>query len=119
MQGVRQSEGRLLKGIAASAGLCTGPVRVIRDESEFHRIQANDVLVCPITSPAWSVLFSSIGALVTDSGGFLTHSAIAREYRIPAVVATDNATQLLYHGQVVTVDGSSGTIIMDELVPQV
>ncbi len=107
----RQMETRALKGIAASAGRYTGPVRVIIDESEFHRVQAGDVLVCPITSPAWSVLFSSVGALVTDSGGFLSHSAIiAREYRVPAVVATGNATRLLRDGQVVTVDGSNGTI---------
>ncbi|MTI85137.1 MAG: hypothetical protein FH756_14890 [Firmicutes bacterium] len=112
--GIRQAENKALKGIAASAGRYTGPVRVIRDESQFYRIQAGDVLVCPITSPVWSLLFSSVGALVTDSGGFLSHSAIiAREYRIPAVVATGNATELLHDGQVVTVDNGSGTIIVD------
>lgn len=106
----------LLKGIAASAGRYTGPVRVIRDESEFHRIRAGDVVVCPITSPVWSVLFPSVGALVTDAGGFLSHSAIiAREYRIPAVVATGNATQILRDGQIVTVDGTIGTVAVDGL----
>jgi phosphoenolpyruvate synthase/pyruvate phosphate dikinase len=69
------------------------------------------VLVCPITSPVWSVLFPSIGALVTDTGGVLSHPAIiAREYQVPAVVATGNATSLLRDGQLVTVDGSSGKI---------
>ncbi|MFZ5643529.1 MAG: PEP/pyruvate-binding domain-containing protein [Bacillota bacterium] len=112
--GSRQEDARLLKGIAASAGSYTGQVRVIRDESEFHKIQAGDVLVCSITSPVWSVLFPSVGALVTDSGGFLSHSAIiAREYHIPAVVATGNATQLLRDGQTVTVDGVAGTIIVE------
>lgn len=107
----RQTDAGLLRGIAASAGSYTGPVRVIRDESEFHRIQAGDVLVCPITSPVWSVVFPSVGALVTDAGGFLSHSAIiAREYRIPAVVATGNATQILRDGQIVTVDGLTGTV---------
>jgi phosphoenolpyruvate synthase/pyruvate phosphate dikinase len=81
------------------------------DESEFHRLQSGDVLVCPITSPVWSVLFPSIGALVTDTGGVLSHPAIiAREYQVPAVVATGNATSLLRDGQLVTVDGSSGKI---------
>jgi pyruvate,water dikinase len=57
------------------------------------------------------MLFSSIGALVTDSGGILSHSAIiAREYRIPAIVATGNATKLLKDGQLVVVDGNAGIV---------
>jgi pyruvate,water dikinase len=57
------------------------------------------------------VLFPSIGALVTDSGGILSHPAIiAREYRVPAVVATGNATRLLRDGQIVTVDGTMGSV---------
>lgn len=108
----RQADSRTLSGIGASAGTYTGPLRVILDESQFHKIQAGDVLVCPITSPVWSVLFPSIGALVTDSGGILSHSAIiAREYRIPAVVATGNATTLLRDGHMVTVDGSAGMVM--------
>jgi len=107
----RQTDGSALKGIAAAAGTYRGPVRVVRDESEFGKIQPGDVLVCPITSPVWSILFASVGALVTDTGGILSHSAIiAREYRIPAVVATGNATELLRDGQMVTVDGSSGKV---------
>jgi pyruvate,water dikinase len=106
-----QSDRTMITGMPASAGSYTGPVRIIRDESEFGKLQAGDVLVCPITSPVWSVLFPTIGALVTDTGGTLSHPAIiAREYRIPAVVATGNATGLLEDGRLVTVDGSSGTI---------
>lgn len=107
-----QTDGSALNGIAASAGTYTGPIRVIRDETEFGKIQPGDVLVCPITSPVWSILFASVGALVTDTGGILSHSAIiAREYRIPAVVATGNATELLRDGQIVTVDGNAGKVI--------
>ena len=106
-----QSNPDLITGMAASAGSYTGPVRVIRGESEFGNLQAGDVLVCPITSPVWSVLFPTIGGLVTDTGGILSHPAIiAREYRIPAVVATGNATELLQDGQLVTVDGSTGAV---------
>jgi pyruvate,water dikinase len=90
-------------------------VRVIRNEGEFGKIRAGDVLVCPITSPVWSVLFASVGALVTDTGGILSHSAIiAREYHIPAVVATGNATTLLRDGQIVAVDGSAGAVRIDQ-----
>jgi pyruvate,water dikinase len=98
-------------GIAASPGRYTGKVRVVAGEHEFEKIQAGDVLVCPVTSPVWSVLFSRIGALVTDSGGILSHPAIiAREYGVPAVVATGNATAVLRDGQQVTVDGDAGSV---------
>ena len=100
-----------LGGIAASPGRHTGPVRVVMDESEFGKLRPGDVLVCPVTSPVWSVLFPSVGALVTDTGGLLSHPAIiAREYAVPAVVATGNATALLGDDQVVTVDGGAGRI---------
>jgi phosphohistidine swiveling domain-containing protein len=101
----------VLDGIAASPGRYTGPVRVIMDEFSFDMLQAGDVMVCPTTSPVWSVLFPSVGALVTDTGGVLSHPAIiAREYRVPAVVATGNATALLRDDQIVTVDGTAGRI---------
>jgi pyruvate,water dikinase len=84
---------------------------VITSEAEFDRLRAGDVLVCPVTSPVWSVLFPSIGALVTDTGGILSHPAIiAREYGVPAVVATGNGTAVLHDGQLVTVDGTAGVV---------
>ena len=107
----QRPDGDVLDGIAASPGRYTGPVRVIMDESSFDRLRSGDVMVCPITSPVWSVLFPSVGALVTDTGGVLSHPAIiAREYRVPAVVATGNATALLRDDQIVTVDGTAGRI---------
>jgi pyruvate,water dikinase len=100
-----------IAGRAAARGTYTGTARVIMGEHEFGKLQAGDVLVCPITSPVWSVLFAKVGALVTDSGGILSHPAIiAREYRIPAVVATRNATTRLRDGQRVLVDGDAGIV---------
>jgi pyruvate,water dikinase len=102
-----------LSGIAASPGQYTGPSRIIMSEEDFHKIEPGDVLVCPTTQPPWSVLFPSIGALVTDAGGILSHPAIiAREYQVPAVVATGNATRVLHDNQIVTVDGNSGQILI-------
>ena len=102
---------REIKGIAAARGTYTGPARVIMDEEQFDKLQPGDVLVCPITSPVWSILFAKVGALVTDSGGVLSHPAIiAREYGIPAVVATGNATELIADGQQVAVDGGAGVV---------
>jgi rifampicin phosphotransferase len=111
VQGEEASDVTVLSGIPVSAGSYTGPARIIRSESEFDRLRPGDVLVCPVTSPVWSVLFPSIGALVTDIGGMLSHPAIiAREYRVPAVVATGDGTSRLTDGQIVTVDGTSGVV---------
>jgi pyruvate,water dikinase len=111
----RQSGDALqLTGVAGSAGRYRGPACVIRNETEFRKIRAGDVLVCPTTSPVWSVIFPSVGALVTDTGGILAHAAlIAREYRVPAVLATGNATEILHDGQVETVDGTAGIVSID------
>jgi pyruvate,water dikinase len=112
--GQRQSaEAGSIAGMAASPGRYEGRVRRVMSEDEFDKIQAGDVLVCPVTSPVWSILFSRIGALVTDTGGVLSHPAIiAREFGIPAVVATGNATELLMDGQLVTVDGDGGVVTL-------
>jgi pyruvate,water dikinase len=103
-----------LTGVAASPGRYRGPVRVILDETQFDKLRPGDVLVAKNPSPVWSVLFPSIGALVTDVGGSLSHpSIIAREFRVPAVVSTGLATQALTDGQMVTVDGAAGTVEED------
>jgi pyruvate,water dikinase len=104
-------DAHVVAGIPASPGRYTGTVRVVIGESQLGKVRAGDVVVCPATSPAWSVVFPSIGALVTDSGGMLSHPAIiAREHRIPAIVGTGNATQLLKDGLRVTVDGNTGVL---------
>jgi pyruvate,water dikinase len=105
------AEATLIPGVGASPGRYTGPARIIRGESEFDRLQPGDVLVCQATSPVWSVLFAGIGALVADGGGLLSHQAIiAREYGVPAVVGTHDGTTRLTDGQLVTVDGTAGTV---------
>jgi pyruvate,water dikinase len=107
----RAMEATQLHGIPASGGTYTGTARVILDESQFGKIRAGDVLVCPTTSAVWSVLFPSVGALVTDVGGALSHPAIiAREYGIPAVVATGRATGLVHDGDSVRVNGVQGVV---------
>ena len=103
-----------LHGIPGSPGRYTGRVRVVREESQFDQLQKGDILVCPTTSPAWALLFTRAGALVTDGGAVLSHAAvIAREYGIPAVLATGDATHRLHSGDLVTVDGVAGTVLVD------
>ena len=100
-----------LRGVPGSPGRYSGTVRVVRDESEFAKLQPGDVLVAPVTSPPWSVLFLQAGAVVTDGGGVLSHTAVvAREYGIPAVLATGEATRRLCDGDVVSVDGTTGRV---------
>lgn len=102
----------VLVGVAGCSGRHTGPVRVVRTPRDFDRVRHGDVLVCPTTDPAWSVLFGIAGALVTDHGGLLSHAAIvAREHGLPAVLATGAATQRLHDDQVVTVDGTTGVVL--------
>lgn len=102
---------RTLHGMAASPGRYAGTVRVIHSEAEFDRLRAGDVLVCPVILPVWTVLFPHVGALVTDAGGILSNPAIiARECGVPAVVATRIGTTVLRDGQLVIVDGKSGTV---------
>ncbi|AMR45629.1 PEP/pyruvate-binding domain-containing protein [Bacillus subtilis] len=98
-------------GIAASSGIATGPVKIIRDANEFSQFAPGDVLVCKMTTPLWTSLFQDAKAIITDTGGILSHAAIiAREYGIPAVLGTRTATERLRDGDIITVDGSSGKI---------
>jgi pyruvate,water dikinase len=98
-------------GQPASPGRATGPVRIVHGPGDFDRFQPGEVLVARATAPAWTPLFARAVAVVTDGGTLAAHaSLVAREYGIPAVVATGDATARLHDGQVVTVDGSAGTI---------
>jgi pyruvate,water dikinase len=99
-----------LRGVATSRGYFRGPARVIRNTSQFDRLQKGDVLVVPFTDVGWAPLFARAGAVVAESGGILSHSSIiAREYNIPAVVSVDDACRLP-DGADVTVDGFTGEI---------
>jgi pyruvate,water dikinase len=100
-----------VNGLAGSAGIARGTARVIRSLAEAGKLQPGDVLVAIATEPPWTPLFAIASAIVTDSGGVLSHSAVvAREYRIPAVVGTGNATTTFEDGQLIEVDGNNGTV---------
>lgn len=108
--GGRPPEGAIV-GEPASPGRATGAVRVVRGPADFDRLRAGEVLVARATAPAWTPLFDRAAAVVTDGGTLAAHaSLVAREYGIPAVVGTTDATSRLRDGQVVVVDGSAGTV---------
>jgi pyruvate,water dikinase len=101
----------VLRGLAASQGTYEGTARLVNGPSEFGRILKGDVLVAESTTEAFNILLPLLGAIVTDHGGLLSHSAIvAREYGIPGVVGTREATQRITDGARVRVDGDAGEV---------
>ncbi|HYG57194.1 MAG TPA: PEP-utilizing enzyme, partial [Symbiobacteriaceae bacterium] len=112
LNGVPSATDGVLKGTGASAGVHEGFVRIILDPVGA-RLEPGEVLVAPGTDPAWTPLFLTAGALITETGGMMSHgSVVAREYAIPAVVSVMEATTRLRTGQRVRVDGSSGTVVL-------
>ncbi len=106
-----QNEERILYGIAASKGVYEGPARRVSGPSEFGRITKGDVLITESTSEAFNILLPLLGAMVTDNGGLLSHAAIvSREYGIPGVVGTREATGRIANGVLVRVDGDAGEV---------
>jgi len=109
--GAVSSDNALVSGVPASPGRATGPVRVIRGPDEFDELEPGEILVAPLTAPAWTPLFTRAAAIVTDVGSAASHaSIIAREYGIPAVVGCGDATARLRTGMRVTVDGTTGNV---------
>lgn len=98
-------------GHPASAGRATGAVRIVEGPADLASFANGEVLVAKATAPAWTPLFARAVAVVTDGGTLAAHaSLVAREYGIPAVVGTGDATSRLHTGQRVTVDGNAGTV---------
>jgi rifampicin phosphotransferase len=105
--------GPTLSGFAVSPGRVTAPASVILSPADFDRMIPDTILVCPTTNPAWTPLFAQARGLVTDIGGVAAHgSIVAREYGIPAVMGTGNATQRIVSGRMVTVDGDAGVVTL-------
>jgi pyruvate,water dikinase len=106
-------EPRLVRGLAASPGIYEGTARLIHGPTELYRVHQGDVLVTQSTSEAFNIALPLLGAIVTDSGGLLSHAAIvAREYGIPSVVGTRKATAIIPEGARVRVDGGAGEVLV-------
>ena len=106
-----QNEEKVLYGLAASKGVYEGPARRVSGPSEFGRIAKGDVLVTESTTEAFNILLPLLGGIVTDNGGLLSHAAIvSREYGIPGVVGTREATERIADGVLVRVDGDAGEV---------
>lgn len=102
---------REVRGSAGSSGIVRGTARVIGSISEAGRVRPGDVIVAETTAPPWTPLFATAAAVVTDTGGVLSHCAVvAREYGIPAVVGTAIATSVIADGMTIEVDGDAGIV---------
>jgi pyruvate,water dikinase len=101
----------LLRGLGAAPGLASGPVRVLTSPAEGQVLVAGEVLVAPMTNPDWLPTLRRASAVVTDGGGMTCHAAIvSRELGLPCIVAARTATTTLHTGEIVTVDGGTGSV---------
>ncbi len=104
-------ESNVLHGNPSSPGKVKGTARLVPTLAEAVKLQPGDILVAQVTAPPWTPLFATVAAVVMDKGGVLSHAAIvAREYNVPAVLGTGNATRVIRDGQTIEVDGDSGVV---------
>jgi phosphohistidine swiveling domain-containing protein len=107
------SEARLVRGLGVSAGTAEGIARVVHDVDGFVKLQQGDILVTRSTTAAFNVVLPLLAGIVTDRGGTLSHSAIvAREYGIPAVVGSREATRIIPDGARIRIDGTLGEAVV-------
>ena len=103
-----------LHGTATSQGYYSGPVKVVHSADEFEKVEKGDIIVIPYSDVGWTPLFVKAGAVISESGGMLSHSSIiAREYHIPAIVSVSHAMQLK-DGQQISMNGFTGDIVILE-----
>ncbi|MGY5014921.1 PEP-utilizing enzyme [Streptomyces sp. 900105755] len=112
------ANGTTLTGFAGSPGIAEGRARVVLRPDELDTVQDGEILVAPVTSPSWTPVFGRIRGAVSDIGGIMCHAAIvSREYELPAVVGTGFGTTAITTGQLIRVDGNTGTVtVLEETV---
>lgn len=109
---------RVVRGNVASGGIAAGKVRVIRKLSELNKVEVGDVLVTRMTTPDYVMAMRKAVAIVTDEGGITCHAAIvSREFGIPCIVGTRNATQILNNNDWVEVNANEGIVKITENIP--
>ena len=101
----------LIKGLGACEGVIEGVVKIVFDPSEVNNLPPNTILVVPNTDPSWATLLLQAKGIITNTGNLLCHAAIvAREFEIPCIVGTINATEVLKNGQKILMDGGKGEV---------
>jgi rifampicin phosphotransferase len=103
--------GTVLRGASGSAGVARGRARIVLDPSDPAGLEPGDILVAPLTDPAWTPLFLPAAAVVVNVGALMSHAVIvSRELGIPCVIAVENATNVIPDGAMIEVDGIAGTV---------
>ena len=111
VQGSDIAVGTVLSGIPGCSGVARGRARVVTDPSDPGDLGPGDVLVAPLTDPAWTPLFVPAEAVVVDVGGQLSHAVIvSRELGLPCVVSATGASRTIPDGSLIEVDGTAGTV---------
>lgn len=102
----------ILQGMGTSCFVYTGKVKIITSKQDAEKIEQGDVIVTRMTTPDLiTPLFQKAGALITDEGGITCHAAVvSREFKLPALVGTKNATKVLKDGDIVEVDAKTGIV---------
>ena len=118
----RQSKGEpakpgdVLQGVPGSPGLATGTARVITDPADPRGLQPGEILVAPLTDPAWTPLFVPAAGVVVEVGAPMSHAMIvSREFGVPCVTGILDIVGRIPDGALIQVDGSAGTITVLEL----
>lgn len=103
--------GDVLSGVAGSPGLVRGRARIMLDPADPPDLVPGDIMVAPITDPAWTPLFLAVDAVVVNVGGQVSHAVIVcRELGLPCVVSVASATERILDGSIIEVDGRAGTV---------
>ncbi|MEK6875071.1 MAG: phosphoenolpyruvate synthase [Nanoarchaeota archaeon] len=101
----------ILTGMPASPGIAFGKVKIVHNLNELSKIKRGDIFVTEMTNPDMVVEMQKSAAIVTDEGGMTAHAAIvSREIGIPCIVGTQEATEKLKEGEIITVDGFTGKV---------
>ena len=107
------SEGDVLAGTAGCPGVVTGRARIVRDPTSPPDLEPGDIMVAPLTDPAWTPLFLAVDGVVVNVGGQVSHAVIvSREMGIPCVVSVADATERIEDGATITVDGTNGNVTL-------
>jgi phosphohistidine swiveling domain-containing protein len=100
-----------IAAMGGSPGNVTGPVRLVTNMQELREVQPGEIVVTQAIDPAWTPIFGIIGGVISEEGGMLSHATVlGREYGLPVVIGAAGATRLLSNGEIVSLNGTEGTI---------
>jgi phosphohistidine swiveling domain-containing protein len=103
--------GTILRGAGGCSGVARGRARIVLDPADPNGLEPGDILVAPLTDPAWTPLFLPAAAVVVNVGALMSHAIIvSRELGIPCAVSVEGATERIQDGAIIEVDGAAGTV---------